>query len=138
MLGTSVGPRGCVIALGGLVLLASCAYNVAQDSHSGEDAKEKGAKPITLENGAGLATGIVTSPGGDGIDWKLIELPAKQRGTLSLKLAWASPRPGLQLAFDVFDEWNQPVVQSSKTSKKRSKARSRAAEIEGAKGKYFV
>jgi hypothetical protein len=123
----------------GLVCLAlSCAHNVAQDAATGADGKEKGAKPITLENGEGKASGIVTYPGGDRIDWKLIELPDKQRGTLDIKLAWAPPRSGLQLAFDVFDEWGSPIVQSQKTSKKRSKGRTREATVESAKGKYFV
>jgi hypothetical protein len=121
-----------------MILASSCAHNVPQDGSSGNDAKEKGAKTITLENGEGKASGIVTYPGGDRVDWKLIELPDKQRGKLDIKLAWTTPRPGLQLAFDVFDEWGQPIVQSAKTSKKRSKGRIRTAEIERAKGKYFV
>jgi hypothetical protein len=136
MLGNLVGPRGC---LAGLVLLAlSCAHNVPQDSATGNDGKEKGAKTITLENGEGKASGIVTYPGGDRADWKLIELPDKKKGTLDIKLAWTPPRPGLQLAFDVFDEWNQPLVQSKKTSKKRSQSRIRTATVDDAKGKYFV
>jgi len=135
MLGNLSGPRGLV----GLMILAlACAHNVPQDSQTGNDGKQKGAKSITLENGEGKAFGIVTYPGGDRVDWKLIELPEKQRGTLDLKLSWTPPRPGLQLAFDVFDEWNQPVVQSKKTSKKHSKGRVRSATVEGAKGKYFV
>jgi hypothetical protein len=136
MLGNSVGPRGCLIGL--VILASSCAHNVAQDANTGADGKEKGAKSITLENGEGKASGIVTYPGGDRVDWKLIELPDKQRGNLDIKLSWTPPRPGLQLAFDVFDEWNQPIVQSAKTSKKRSKGRIRTATVEGAKGKYFV
>jgi hypothetical protein len=136
MFGNLVGPRGC---LAGLVLLAlSCAHNVPQDSATGSDGKEKGAKPVTLENGEGRASGIVTYPGGDRADWKLIELPDKKKGTLDLKLSWTPPRPGLQLAFDVFDEWNQPLVQSKKTSKKRSQSRIRTATLDDAKGKYFV
>lgn len=136
MLGNMVGPRGCLVGL--LILTLSCAHNVSQDSSTGGDGNQKGAKPITLENGEGKATGIVTYPGSDRIDWKLIELPEKQRGTLEVKLAWTPPRPGLQLAFDVFDEWNQPIVQSAKTSKKRSTSRVRTATIENAKGKYLV
>lgn len=135
MLGNLVGSRGC---LAGLLVLASCAHNVPQDAKTGADGKEKGAKPIVLENGEGKASGIVTYPGGDRIDWKLIELPEKQRGTLDLTLAWTPPRPGLQLAFDVFDEWNRPVVQSQKTSKRRSMSRSRNATVEDARGKYLV
>jgi len=38
----------------------------------------------------------------------------------------------------VFDEWNTPIVQSQKTSKKRSKGRTRSATVDDAKGKYFV
>jgi len=136
MLGNLVGPRGCLVGL--LIFAASCAHNVPQDSNSGGDVKQKGAKPIVLENGEGKASGIVTYPGGDRSDWKLIELPDKQRGDLEIKLTWTPPRPGLQLAFDVFDEYNQPIVQSQKTSKKRSKGRTRSATVDGAKGKYFV
>jgi len=121
-----------------MILVASCAHNVSQDAASGSDKNPKGAKPITLENGEGKAAGIVTYPGGDRADWKLIDLPEKQRGTLELNLAWTPPRPGLQLAFDVFDEWNTPIVTSSKTSKKRSKGRTRSESIEGAHGKYYV
>src|ERR1041385_3266385 len=76
MLGNLVGTRGCLATL---LVLASCAHNVPQDSNTGEDGKEKGAKPVTLENGEGRATGIVTYPGGDRVDWKLLELPDKQR-----------------------------------------------------------
>jgi hypothetical protein len=121
-----------------VILVLSCAHNVPQEAASGSDGKQKGAKPITLENGEGKSSGIVTYPGGDRADWKLIELPEKQRGTLDLQLTWAPPRPGLQLAFDVYDEWNTPIVTSSKTAKKRSKGRSRSESIEGAHGKYFV
>jgi hypothetical protein len=136
MLGNSVGPRGCLV---GLVIFAlSCAHNVPQDSNTGSDGREKSARSVTLENGEGKATGIVTYPGGDRVDWKLIELPEKQRGTLDLKLTWTPPRPGLQLAFDVFNQWNQPVVQSRRTSKRRSRGRIRTATVEDAKGKYFI
>jgi hypothetical protein len=90
-----------------------------------------------IENGEGKASGIVTYPGGDRVDWKLVELPAKKQGQLDIKLAWKPPRPGLQLAFDVFDEWNTPIV-ASKTGKKKSNARVRTATIDGAKGKYYI
>ncbi len=135
MLGNLVGSRGCLAAL--LVLASSCAHNVPQDSNTGADGKEKGAKPITLENGGGKASGVVTYPGGDRVDWKLVELPDKQRGKLDIQLAWTPPRGGLQLAFDVFDEWNRPVVQSQKSSKK-TKGRSRSAIVEDARGKYLI
>lgn len=135
MHGNLVGPRGLLVGL--MFTVAACAHNVSQEAASGADGKQKGAKSLTFENGEAHANGIVTYPGGDRIDWKLIELPDKQRGQLDLKLAWTTPRPGLQLAFDVFDEWNQPIVQSQKSSK-RARGRSRSATVNDAHGKYFV
>ena len=120
------------------LLALSCAHNVPQDAATGNDGKIKGAKAITFENGEGKSSGIVTYPGGDRVDWKLIEIPDKVRGVLELKLQWTPPRPGLQLAFDVFDAWNTPIVQSKKTVKKHSRSRVRTATIDGARGKYFV
>jgi hypothetical protein len=116
---------------------AACAHNVPQDAATGPDGKPKGAKPLAFENGEAKGHGIVTYPGGDRVDWKLIELPDKQRGTLDIKLTWVPPRPGLQLAFDLFDEWNQPVLASKKSSKK-SAGRSRSATLPSAKGKYYL
>ncbi|CAN5685814.1 hypothetical protein BH11MYX3_BH11MYX3_34850 [soil metagenome] len=120
------------------MLCAACAHNVPQDSSTGNDGKVKGAKALTFENGEAKASGVVTYPGGDRVDWKLIEVPDKQKGTLDIKLQWTPPRPGLQLAFDVFDEWNTPILTSKKTSKKRSKGRTKTAKLDNAKGKYFV
>jgi hypothetical protein len=141
MLGKSVGPwTRCAVVVALLLAVGSfgCARNIAQDKATASDGKPKGAKAMTLENGEARASGIVTYPGGDRVDWKLLELPEKKRGTLDFKLTWTPPRPGLQLAFDVFDEWNTPLVSSKKTSKKHSGGRSKTATLEGAKGKYFV
>jgi len=130
---------GALLVFGAFALAASgCPHNVPQDSATGADGKPKGAKPITIENGEGKAKGIVTYPGGDRVDWKLIELPPNTRSQIDFKLQWQPPRPGLQLAFDVFDEYNTPIVQSKRTSKKRSTSRIRTASIDNAKGKYFV
>lgn len=118
--------------------LWSCAANVPQDKKSGADGKIKGAKTMLLENGEAKTTGIVTYPGGDRIDWKLLEIPEKKRGTLEVKLQWAPPRPGLQLAFDVFDEWNELLVSSSKKAGKKARGRNRSAVLENAKGKLFI
>lgn len=142
MLGKSGGLRARVTGpsiVGLIVLLAACASNVPQDKKTGPDGKVKGAKEMVLDNGEAKATGIVTYPGGDRIDWKEIQLPEKKRGTLEVKLQWTTPRPGLQLAFDVFNEWFELLASSSKkTGKKRAKGRSRSATIENAKGKYFI
>ena len=114
----------------------ACAHNVSQDAATGADGRFKGARNINLENGEGKANGIVTYPGGDRVDWKLVELPA--RGQLDIKLQWVPPRPGLQLAFDVFDEYFAQVAQSKKIGKK-SGSRMRTATLEGApKGKYYI
>ena len=144
MLGKSVGPWQ--LSCGLLVLLGlSCAHNVPQDKQTGGDGKTKGAKELKLENGEAKASGIVTYPGGDRVDWKVIEIPEKQIGTLDIKLSWTPPRPGLQLAFDVFDEWNTPLTQSKKQGKKRGGGRNRTASLEvrgkgasAGEGKYFI
>jgi len=136
MLGKSAGGVAVGLAVV-LSLLSACPRNVPQDSATGPDGKIKGAKAITLENGEGKANGIVTYPGGDRVDWKEVDLPDKTMGQLDFKLQWQPPRPGLQLAFDVFDEWNTPIVTSKKAGKK-SRGRIRTATVENAKGKYFV
>jgi hypothetical protein len=133
MLGKS---GGAVFSLA-ILLALSCAHNVPQDKQTGPDGRNKGAKQLTLENGEARATGIVTYPGGDRVDWKQIELPENQRGTLDVKLQWIPPRPGLQLAFDVFDQYNHQVVQSKKPGK-RTKSRVRTASVENAKGLYYI
>lgn len=138
MLGKSVGRPALAVAFLCVATLFACAHNVNQDKASGEDAKQKGAKEMVLENGEAKAKGIVTYPGGDRVDWKMIELPEKQKGTLDIKLAWSTPRPNLQLAFDVFDAWNTPIISSKKSSKRRSRGRTKNATIENAKGKYFI
>ena len=145
MLGKSVGlralARGVLGTLGTgtltCLLLLSCAHNVAQDKATGSDGKVKGARELQLENGEAKATGIVTYPGGDRVDWKLIELPENQKGRLDLKLTWTPPRPGLQLAFDVFDEWNTPVIASKKTSKRRTKGRVKTAQARQREGQVL-
>jgi len=136
MLGKSAG--GVAVGLAVVVsLFSACARNVPQDSATGTDGKIKGAKVITMENGEGKANGIVTYPGGDRIDWKEVDVPDKTVGTLDFKLQWQPPRPGLQLAFDVFDAWNTPIVTSKKAGK-HSRSRIRTATVESAQGKYFV
>jgi hypothetical protein len=137
--GLRVRVAGPSIVVGVIALLASCASNVPQDKKTGPDGKIKGAKEMVLDNNEARATGIVTYPGGDRVDWKMIQLPDKKRGTLEVKLQWTPPRPGLQLAFDVFDEWNELLASSSKkTGKKKARGRSRSATVENAKGKYFI
>jgi hypothetical protein len=122
--------RGIAICV---VAAIGCANNVPQDRMTGPDGRPKGAKPIVLENGEGATKGVVTYPGGDRIDWRVIELPTGKKGRLDLQMKWITPRPGLQLGFDVFDQWNHPVANA-----KGSKGRVREAFVGDARGKYFV
>lgn len=116
----------CVVAIG-------CANNVPQDRKTGPDGRPKGAKPIVLSEGEGATKGVVTYPGGDRVDWKVVELPAGKKGRLDFRMKWITPRPGLQLGFDVFDQYNQPVAIA-----KGRRGRLREVFIGDARGKYFV
>jgi hypothetical protein len=119
-----------------LLVLVACAHNVPQDRATGTDGRLKGAKPIALVDGEAKERGIVTYPGGDRIDWKAIEIPKGQFGKLDLQLSWRAPRAGLQLAFDVFDQWQTPVVAAKGDRRKRSRVRS--VSIDDARGTYYV
>ena len=112
MLGNSPGFRRRALVLSLLLIgLASlsCARTIKQDAHTGKDGKYKGAKTITLEGNAAEVSGIVTYPGGDRVDWRVIELPADKSGKLDLELSWRPPRPGLDLAFDVYDQYGTKI-----------------------------
>ncbi len=126
-----------------LLLVAGCARTVKQDAKTGKDGKYKGAKAITLEADEGDASGIVTYPGGDRVDWKLIELPKDKRGTVELELSWKPPRPGLDLAFDVYDEYGTKLggVKPKKPSAARNSKKKRGKKsltLENVKGKVYV
>lgn len=117
-----------------VVALGACAHNVPQDLATGKDGKITGAQPIALENNEGHAIGIVTYPGGDRVDWRSIELPAGKRGKLALKMTYTTPRPGLAVAFDVFDEYRAPLVKAAY----QKHGHTREAQVDNAKGTYFV
>ena len=116
--------------------LGGCARNVPQHESSGKDYRTKGAKPIEMEAGEGRARDIVTYPGGDRIDWKVFDLPEEAIGTVTIKLRWRPPRPGLDLAFEVYDEYFDRVarVRPSPGSGDRSKR----VKLKNARGKYYV
>lgn len=121
-------------ALACLVVCGACANNVAYDKATGPDGKIKGAVPIMLAENAGASKGIVTFPGGDRIDWRLIELPEGKKGRLDLQMTYSTPRPGLRATFDVFDQWQAPVKDAAVSGKGRIKT----ASVPKATGKYFV
>jgi hypothetical protein len=117
----------------GLVLLFGCAHAVPQDSATGPDGKVKGAVPIRLDHGEAIANGIVTYPGGDRVDWRSIELPAGKAGTLAVEMTYKTPRPGLRVSFDLFDQYNAPIAIQRAVAK-----HSREAKIDHATGTYFI
>jgi hypothetical protein len=123
-----------VITLALIATAAACAHNVRQDKATGEDGVIAGAEPIKLVDNRGSARGIVTYPGGDRIDWKVVELPADATGTLVLTLGWTTPRPKLELSFEVFDQFNRKL--DAPTGAAKSRVRSIA--IPDARGKYHV
>src|ERR1043165_3141695 len=122
--------------IGLLLVLVACANNVPQDRSTGPDGKQKGAVPIAMVENEGAIKGVVTYPGGDRVDWRKIELPQGARGKLELTMKWQTPRPGLRAAFDVFDQWNTPVVAAAK--KQQGGAKVQSATIDVAKGTYYV
>jgi len=138
MLGNSEGARLRLgLALGAILVLATaCVKNVPQASHTGKDGTAKGAEKVKLDNGEARAKGIVTYPGGDRVDWKLIELPKDETGTLELRLSWAPPRPGLDLSFKVYDQYFW--YQSGAKPRKHSRRRSKKVTINHAQGNYYV
>jgi hypothetical protein len=129
--------RAGLLLLAGL-LLAGCPRNVDGDAHSGKDVRFKGAKKIKLEDNEGQSrTDIVTYPGGDRVDWKVFEIPEGQSGTIRVTLRWRPPRPGLDLAFDVFDQYFHRIgrAKPSAGAGKRSK---KVTIADAEPGKYYV
>jgi hypothetical protein len=72
----------------------------------------------------------VTYPGGDRIDWALLTLPEKQHGKLDIEMSYVTPRPGLRLSFDLFDQTQHPI-KAPVTGKGRVKTAS-VADVRGA------
>lgn len=121
------------------VCLGACLTNVPQNKRSGKDSKFRGAKRIRVEDGEGRSRrDIVTYPGGDRVDWKVFEIPAGGRGTLTVKLKFKPPRPGLDVAMRIYNQFFERVGQA-KPSPGTGKV-SKTVKISGAEAgmKYFV
>ena len=118
--------------------LLGCAKNVAGDGDSGKDYRNKGAKTIKIEDGEGRSRkDVVTYPGGDRVDWKVFEIPKGKSGTLRVRLRWSPPRPDLDLAFDVYDEYLHRIARAKPAP--GSGKRLKKVTIKGAEaGKYYV
>jgi hypothetical protein len=121
-----------------VALAMSCSHNVKQDYNTGDDGKIKQAKPVTFDDKTTQVKlhDIVTYPGGDRIDWRRIELPKDKVGTLSVTLKWKTPRPGLALGVDVFDQYGKHVV--NEMGRHGSNEYVRKADIENATGSYLI
>lgn len=113
-----------------------CARNVPQDSGSGKDLRPKGAKKMEIEGGEARTRDIITYPGGDRVDWKLLTLPEGQKGRLKIRLKFKPARPGMDVAFVVYDEWFHPVGQAKPS--KKGDDRSKSVKVKDAKGKYYI
>jgi len=132
-------PCRAALLLGALAvaaLAAGCQKVVKQDSATGEDGKSTGAVVLPLENNEAVGRGIVTYPGGDRVDWRLLELPTDAAGDLEITLTWKPPRPKLRLGFDLWDEWGKQL--GTFEGKKNSSKYKVTGTLAGARGKTFV
>jgi hypothetical protein len=76
---------------------------VPQASHTGADGELEGAEELTLDDdGTARAKDIVTYPGGDRVDWKVVDVP--KAGDVAIELRWQPPREGMDLSMNVYDE----------------------------------
>ena len=123
-------------AVATVALAAGCSKMVPQDKATGEDGKQKGAKELVLENDESFARGIVTYPGGDRVDWKVLDLPADTSGNLEVTLTWKPPRPKLRLGVEVWDEWGKKI--DGFEGKKNSSKYKATGVIADARGKLFI
>jgi hypothetical protein len=119
-----------------------CAHPLSQDATTGPDGWPTGAVSIALVRGGAASTGVgsgtVSYPAGDRVDWKRIDLPPHQAGTLALVLTWQSMGGNDRLGFDVFDSWGAPVVTRGDGSADPTGDRSQIGRIDHARGSYLV
>jgi hypothetical protein len=142
---TGAKPRNVLakllLALGMFALVSGCQRNVKQDKHSGKDAKYKGAKKIKLDedNEGRSRRDVVTYPGGDRTDWLKFKLAGEPdlEGTLRIKVKFQPPRPGLDLAFNVYDQYKHRIGRAKKSPE--SGKRTKTVKLKNARpGEYFV
>jgi hypothetical protein len=151
----SATPVGLLLAAA--LAIPGCAKTVNGDANSGKDVRYKGAKRINIEDNEGRSRlDIVTYPGGDRVDWKVFDLgpptdededrkrdkdappkPPPTTGTLKIRISWKTPRPELDLAFDVYDQYFHRIARAKPApdSGKRSK---KVTIKDATAGKYYV
>ncbi len=87
-----------------------CTHAMSQDATTGPDGWPTGAVLMQLAGGGATASGTVSYPAGNRVDWKRVDLPVRQRGTLGVALRWQPEhRDDQRLGFDVFDAWGDSV-----------------------------
>lgn len=121
-----------------VLAMAGCPRNIDQNAQSGADQRATGAHKIKLDDdGEGHDRGIVTYPGGDRVDWKVVTVPDGAIGKLKIKLKWKPPRPGLDLALMVYDAKYERVgrVKPDPGTKDYDK---KLTIKDAAGGKYFI
>ncbi|MCA9674615.1 MAG: hypothetical protein KC464_06230 [Myxococcales bacterium] len=133
------------VALG--LTLGACAANVDQAAHSGKDGRYNGARAIALEpvhtsaigevSYEAVDRGVVTYPGGDRVDWKRVDLPADKHGNLEIELSWSAPRDGLDLSFDVYNQWGRKLDGARPRHQRRDRGK-KSISLTPVKGTVFV
>ncbi len=130
-----------------IAMLTSCPSNISQKANSGKDYRSKGAKKIRPDGKKRWRSSrdVVTYPGGDREDWKVLEIPeGTPPGNLSVSVKFTNPRPRLDVAFQVYDQYMKRIGRA-KPSKGDTLADrgiegdSKTVKINGVTpGKYFV
>lgn len=124
---------GMCLAMIGAV---GCGGKMAPNARSGIDQDVDGAEALELTDGEGSVVDSVSYGGGDRVDWKAIELPAKESGRLALELRWKSGRNGADLSFIVYDEANKKLAEAR--PRPHSHKISKALEVADAHGTIYV
>src|SRR5215471_13046994 len=125
-----------LLALSTALGLAGCSMSIVQDVKSGPDAKAKGAKKIRIaDDGEGKATGVVTYPGGDRVDWKMFVIP--KAGDVEVTLRWTPPREGEDLSMNILDDTFH-VIRRLVPAPDSGKTKKSATFSNLAAGKYYL
>lgn len=93
---------------------------------------------MKLENNEAKARGIVTYPGGDRVDWKVLDLPKDKIGECGRRPRWTPPRPGLDLSIAVYNEWGRLLTEAKPNKRKRSRKTTKNLSLENIRGKLFI
>jgi hypothetical protein len=121
-----------------LLALAACAKKIDQHAHTGPDGFSDGAEVIELTGGRGEAEGEVTYPGGDRVDWKVIQIPAGHFGQLVLDLEWRGPRDRMDLGMVVYEAGGKRLDETGEGRRHKRREGDKDLTIEHAQGTIYV